>query len=84
MYAIEFEAKPENGNIKIPEIYRQRLAGTVRVIILKAEENAPAQRGKRMAEILQSIADSGGLGIADPLAWQCETRRDRPLPFRED
>ena len=33
--------------------------------------------------LLQEIADSGGLGIADPQEWQREVRRERPLPGRE-
>nr|VFJ72173.1 MAG: hypothetical protein BECKFM1743C_GA0114222_106383 [Candidatus Kentron sp. FM]VFJ73876.1 MAG: hypothetical protein BECKFM1743A_GA0114220_107443 [Candidatus Kentron sp. FM]VFK22100.1 MAG: hypothetical protein BECKFM1743B_GA0114221_108393 [Candidatus Kentron sp. FM] len=32
--------------------------------------------------VLQEIADSGGLGISDPLAWQREIREDSALPFR--
>ncbi|VFN05828.1 MAG: hypothetical protein BECKG1743E_GA0114224_109234, partial [Candidatus Kentron sp. G] len=39
-------------------------------------------KGKQATSILQEIADSGGLGIRDPLAWQREVREDRPLPFR--
>ena len=42
------------------------------------------QRSKCLAEILQSIADEGGLGIADPVAWQQEIRCDKPLPLRQD
>jgi hypothetical protein len=34
MYAIEFEARVKNGVIEVPEVYRQQLAGAVRVIIL--------------------------------------------------
>ena len=88
MYAIEFETKLEtDGNIKIPEIYRNRLNGNIKVIILKQEEehlSKTAQRGNHMAEILQSIAEEGGLGIADPVAWQQAMRCDRPLPLREE
>nr|VFK21587.1 MAG: hypothetical protein BECKLPF1236B_GA0070989_12658 [Candidatus Kentron sp. LPFa] len=39
-------------------------------------------KGKSAAAILQEIADSGGLGIDDPVAWQREVRRDRALPLR--
>jgi hypothetical protein len=82
MYAIEFETKPENGRITIPEIYRKRLDGNIKVIILKQEDNMSETSGcgKQMADILQSIADNGGLGIADPVAWQQEIRCDRLLP----
>ncbi len=40
------------------------------------------QQGHPAANILKEIADSGGLGISDPLAWQREIRQDRALPFR--
>ena len=38
--------------------------------------------GQQIAEVLQEIADSGGLEINDPVAWQREVRQDRILPFR--
>jgi hypothetical protein len=40
------------------------------LIILKQEDNMSETSGcgKQMAEILQSIADNSGLGIADPVA----------------
>nr|VFJ56394.1 MAG: hypothetical protein BECKDK2373C_GA0170839_105319 [Candidatus Kentron sp. DK]VFJ62759.1 MAG: hypothetical protein BECKDK2373B_GA0170837_11162 [Candidatus Kentron sp. DK] len=41
-------------------------------------------RPKRAMGIAQEIADSGGLGIGDPVAWQREVRRDRPLPSRNE
>ena len=41
--------------------------------------------GKRVAEILQRIADAGGIAsIPDPDAWLREQRQDRPLPGREE
>lgn len=35
-------------------------------------------------DILKEIADTGGLGIDDPVAWQCDMRQERELPFRID
>ena len=35
--------------------------------------------GKRVAEILQEIADSGGIGIENPQEWQREIRKDCSL-----
>ena len=32
---------------------------------------------------LREIAKRGGTGIEDPLAWQREIRKDRPLPGRD-
>lgn len=34
MYAVEFQAHIKNGTIEIPQAYRARLQGDVRVIIL--------------------------------------------------
>ena len=42
------------------------------------------RHGQQVADILQKIADSGGLGINDPVAWQREVRQDRALPFRSN
>lgn len=41
------------------------------------------ERGKKMADILQKIADAGGIDIDDPVAWQSEIRQDRILFGRE-
>ena len=41
--------------------------------------------GQTTFEILQSLADMGAFAeIEDPVAWQREIRKDRPLPFRDD
>jgi heat shock protein HspQ len=52
--------------------------------IVTETEDERRQRGQQMAKILQKIADTGGTNIDDPVAWQRETRRDRPLPGREE
>ena len=39
MHAIEFQSKVKNGTISIPEQYRNRIKGNVRVILL-TEENS--------------------------------------------
>ncbi len=47
-------------------------------------KQSQSEKPKQTAgEILQEIADRGGLGVSDPQAWQREIREDRPLPFRE-
>jgi hypothetical protein len=62
--------------------------GGVSVQITVIHEETPAERaarGQAMAEAMQRIADSGGIpAIPDPVAWQREIRRDRPLPGRDD
>ncbi len=39
MYAFEFQAKPQNGRIEIPAEYKEKIKGTVRVIVLSQEES---------------------------------------------
>nr|VFJ51224.1 MAG: hypothetical protein BECKFM1743A_GA0114220_1009117 [Candidatus Kentron sp. FM]VFJ51322.1 MAG: hypothetical protein BECKFM1743C_GA0114222_1009517 [Candidatus Kentron sp. FM]VFK08886.1 MAG: hypothetical protein BECKFM1743B_GA0114221_1008416 [Candidatus Kentron sp. FM] len=50
----------------------------------RAVEEPETGKTKRAMEIAQEIADSGGLGIDDPVAWQREVREDRALPFRSE
>ena len=38
MYAIEFQARIDNGSIAVPEEYRDRLKGLVRVRVVHEEE----------------------------------------------
>jgi hypothetical protein len=41
--------------------------------------------GSRMAASLQRLADCNSCAeIIDPVVWQREIRRDRPLPGREE
>jgi hypothetical protein len=53
---------------QFPRVHQNKQAGT---------------SGQDIASLFQEIADSGGLGIKDPLEWQRTIRKDRPLPFRE-
>ncbi len=39
MNAFEFQAKPYNGRIEIPAEYREKITGTVRVIVLSQEQS---------------------------------------------
>lgn len=34
-------------------------------------------------QILEDLAEQGGIDIADPVAWQRDIRRDRALPGRD-
>jgi hypothetical protein len=44
-----------------------------------------AERGKQMADALRQLAEMNAFeDISDPVAWQREIRKDRPLPGRED
>jgi hypothetical protein len=50
-------------------------------LLEKTSQAKPLHQGERMAAALERLAASRSLAnIADPLAWQCEVRQDRPLP----
>jgi hypothetical protein len=45
---------------------------------------SPSSQGNRMAQALKELADGGAFGdMVDPVEWQRESRRDRPMPGRE-
>jgi hypothetical protein len=46
----------------------------------------PEERRRRMIEALEKLATGGRIAelIPDPVAWQREERKDRPLPGRDD
>nr|VFJ67427.1 MAG: hypothetical protein BECKDK2373C_GA0170839_11656 [Candidatus Kentron sp. DK] len=50
----------------------------------RAADEPAVNKTKQVMDILQEIADSGGLGIDDPVAWQREVRQDRVLPLRSE
>jgi hypothetical protein len=55
----------------------------VEVIILD-EPDRMADRRRRMAEALENLAASDAFSeISDPVEWQREIRKDRPLPGRD-
>jgi len=55
----------------------------VEVTILE-EPHQTEDRGKRMAEALEKLAASDAFSeISDPVEWQREIRKDRPLPGRD-
>jgi len=46
--------------------------------------SAEAERSKRIKAALQTLADLGTFAdIPDPLEWQKQIRKDRPLPGRK-
>lgn len=58
----------------------------VEVTIVDATDQMDtAERGRRMARALERLAASNALAhIKDPVAWQKEIRKDRPLPYRDE
>ena len=59
--------------------------GIMEVYVTRVQETKNSEpNGKQAMAILQKIADRGGIqSILDPVAWQREIRKDRPLPGRE-
>jgi hypothetical protein len=51
MNVYEFRAKPENGRIEIPAEYREKIVGTVRVIVLSQEQTVG------MADIIDRLLE---------------------------
>ncbi len=51
----------------------------------QTEPNDQRPNGDRMADLLTEMAEKGiGKIFGDPMEWQREVRRDRPLPGREE
>ena len=49
------------------------------------QSGAPKPNERTTFDILQALADMGAFSeIEDPVAWQREIRKDRPLPGREE
>jgi len=69
---------------KVPEHLMTGQPIQVYVTVLDQPPTIP-NRGKRMAEFLERLAASNAFkDIADPVEWQREIRKDRPLPGREE
>jgi hypothetical protein len=62
------------------------LAGEQQVeVTILDEADGLGDRRRRMAEALEKLAAADAFSeIADPVEWQREIRKDRPLPGRED
>jgi hypothetical protein len=67
----------------VPEEIRTQQALTVLITVVDQPAAADDTRGRRMAEVLERLAASGGaVSITDPSEWQREQRQDRGLPGR--
>ena len=54
------------------------------IILDKDKPDFPENRGAIMAGLLEILGDLGAFAdIEDPVAWQREQRKDRPMPFRD-
>jgi hypothetical protein len=63
----------------------ETLRGELRVdVTVLQEPPAESGAGERMAAALERLAHSRAVAaIEDPVAWQREIRKDRPLPGRD-
>lgn len=67
----------------VPRSVRDKKSLTVEVTVVKSKQKLKRPNGKKMAEALAKIAAKGGItSIKDPVKWQREIRKDRPLPGR--
>jgi hypothetical protein len=76
----------EWGAERPPEIAAER-AVPVEITVLRDERFSSVRApdaGERMAAALEKLAGSNAVAdIKDPVEWQREARRDRPLPGRD-
>ena len=71
--------KPESGN------GNGSLRVQVTVLDEPSEVVAKEPNGKQLAAILEELARRDTFkGIPDPVAWQRENRKDRPMPWDEE
>ena len=50
----------------------------------KRREGKDKENGEKLAELFEKLAELGTFSdIEDPVAWQREVRKDRPLPGRD-
>jgi hypothetical protein len=55
------------------------------VTVMDQKKGLKEQRGQRMTQALNNLAESGAFGeVEDPVKWQRDIRTDRPLPNREE
>lgn len=67
-----------------PKDLTQAASIKVDVTVVSAKPKLKKPNGKKMAEALAKIAARGGItSIKDPVKWQREVRKDRPLPGRD-
>lgn len=78
-----------DGTLHLPlptDAPRGKLKVTATLESVRTEDAAARQaRWQRAMDALRRIAARGGIrSIPDPVAWQREQRKDRPLPGREE
>ena len=86
----EYKAKLNNGQVEWngtpPPPYLNGAELVVRVARPGKFSDLPkGERGRRMRAALEKLSRLNAFAeIKDPVAWQREIRKDRPLPGRDD
>ncbi|AKG24290.1 hypothetical protein [Calothrix sp. 336/3] len=69
---------------EVKPLSRDEIGVQVLVTILEDEPIPEATgRGKRMAAVLEKLAQTQAFTEIDPVAWQRDVRQDRELPGRD-
>ncbi|MBC8385377.1 MAG: hypothetical protein H8E57_07655 [Candidatus Cloacimonetes bacterium] len=78
MNAIEFNARPTKGMIKIPAKYLEFTKGLVHIIVLKKEQEQKIQyKKKEIIRLLKHIQKQNVFDkIDDPVKWQQDIRNE--------
>ena len=86
----EYKATLKDGQVKWTTTAPPNSLNGVQVLVTvlpaQTSESERRERGAAMAAALRKLSKikNGGLAsIEDPVAWQREIRKDRPLPGRE-
>ena len=74
-----------NDLTELPAEMQEETLDFVQVKVKQNRETKPKANGQAIVEILERMAARNSLShIKDPVAWQREIRKDRPLPGREE
>lgn len=69
---------------RLDERYLELIFKIIRQFPRASDQTKAPDQKQQIVAIFKEIADAGGLGIDDPVAWQRDVRQDRGLPFRSD
>lgn len=74
----------DEKRIKLVEELAKELGLSIKKPTLDEKELTDAERSERLYQLMEEMAESGGIeSIKDPVAWQREIRKDKPLYGRE-
>jgi hypothetical protein len=68
---------------EVPQVGSAQEGLRVHVIVDDVPQEPTAEAKRRMMEAFERLAQASTFADVDPVEWQREQRRDRPLPGRE-